>query len=62
VGLEQGPLNLVSRVELHGRKNSDSSTENENTAMGIHCAGHVTSLSTKVGTNFADRWGVAQPV
>jgi hypothetical protein len=42
VGLEQGPLSLMSTIEkLHGRKNSGFSLENENAAVGICHADHV---------------------
>jgi hypothetical protein len=32
-----------------------SSLETENTAVEIRCSDHATSLSPKVGTNFADK-------
>jgi hypothetical protein len=42
VGLEQGPLNLMSIVEeLLERKSSGSGLESENTALGICHADHV---------------------
>jgi hypothetical protein len=48
VGLEQGPLSLVSTIEeLLGRNSSSSNLETENTAMGICCADPI---STKVCT------------
>jgi hypothetical protein len=53
MGLEQGPLSLVSTVEeLLGRKSSGSGPETENTAVGIRHADHVAR------TNFAykRRW------
>jgi hypothetical protein len=57
VGLEQGPLSLVSTTEeLLGIKNSGSSLGTENTAIGIRHSDHVTSSIRKiVGTNFADK-------
>jgi hypothetical protein len=55
VGLERGPLNLVSTTEeLLGRKSSGSGLETENIVLWIRCAIHP--LSAKVGTNFADWW------
>jgi hypothetical protein len=55
VGLEQGPLSLVSTSEeLLGRKYSGSGLDN--TAVRIwSCLPHGTLLSAKVGTNFADK-------
>jgi hypothetical protein len=48
VGLEWGPLSLVSTIEqLLGRKSSGSSLEVENTAMGICCTDHATPSSRK---------------
>jgi hypothetical protein len=42
VGLEQGPLSLVSKTEeLLGRNSSGSGLETENTAVGIRHADHV---------------------
>jgi hypothetical protein len=57
VGLEQGPLGLMSRTdELHGRKSSGSSLENwdyrRRDLLRSLCD---TLLSTKVHTNFADK-------
>jgi hypothetical protein len=56
VGLERGPLSFVSTTEeLLERKRSGSGIA-ENTAVGIHCADHVTSSIRKnVGTNIADK-------
>jgi hypothetical protein len=45
VGLERGPLSLVSTIEeLLGRKSSGSDLETENTADGIRHADHVGPL------------------
>jgi hypothetical protein len=60
VGLEQGPLSLVSTVELLRRKSSGSGLENRSYGRGVlsRCP-RVTSLSTKAGTNFVDkRWSL----
>jgi hypothetical protein len=64
VGLERGPLSLVSTSEeLLGRKNSWSGLETENTAVGIRHAEHVApSIRRKVGTNFADKAAIAWSV
>jgi hypothetical protein len=44
VGLERGPLSLVSTIEeLLERKSSGPGLENENTAVGIRRADHVTT-------------------
>jgi hypothetical protein len=56
VGLEQCRLSHVSTdQELLGRNNSGSGLETENMAVGIHRADQVTTLSSKVGTNFANK-------
>jgi hypothetical protein len=57
VGLERGPLSLVSTTEeLLGRNSSGSGLESENMAVGIRHADHVEpSIRKKVGTNFADK-------
>jgi hypothetical protein len=48
VGLERGPLSLVSTTEeLLGRKSSDSGLENENTAVEIRCTDHATPSNLK---------------
>jgi hypothetical protein len=62
VGLERGPLSLVSTIEeLFTRKSSRSGLKPDNKAVGIRHADHVTPLSTKVGTNFADkRWSLGR--
>jgi hypothetical protein len=45
MGLERGPLSLVSTIEqLLGRKNSGFCLESENTAVGIRHADYATSL------------------
>jgi hypothetical protein len=56
VGLERGPLSLVSTIEeLLGRKSSGSGLESENSAVRIRHADHsAPPLSAKVGTNFFD--------
>jgi hypothetical protein len=57
VGLERGPLSLVSTIEeLLERKSRGFVLKSENTAVGIRYADHATPLlSSKVGTNFADK-------
>jgi hypothetical protein len=55
VGLERGPLSLVSTIEeLLERKSCGSGLENRNYGRGdpLHCL-RDTPLSEKVGTNFA---------
>jgi hypothetical protein len=48
VGLERGPLSLVSTTEeLLGRKISGSGLETEITAVGIRCADYATPLDPK---------------
>jgi hypothetical protein len=43
MGLELGPLSLVSNTEeLLEKKNSGSGLDGENTAVGIRCADHAT--------------------
>jgi hypothetical protein len=58
VGLERGPLSLVSTIEeLLERNSSGFYLENKNTAVGICYADHtIPPLSAKVGTNFTDKW------
>jgi hypothetical protein len=54
VGLERGPLSLVSTIEEPlGRKSSDCGLETQNTTVGIRRDNHL--LSSKVGTNLADK-------
>jgi hypothetical protein len=56
VGLERGPLSLVSATEELLERNSNSSgLEIENTAVGIRHANHVAPSIKKVGNNFADK-------
>jgi hypothetical protein len=56
VGLERGPLSLVSTIEeLLGRKSSGSCLENREYGLGIRHADHVAPSIPKVGTNFADK-------
>jgi hypothetical protein len=57
VGLELGPLSLVSTTEeLFDRKVAAPVYKIENTAVGIRHADHVAPLSAKVGNHFADKW------
>jgi hypothetical protein len=52
VGLERGPLSLVSTTEeLLGRKSSCSGLESRDYGLGIRQADHVAEVST----NFADK-------
>jgi hypothetical protein len=45
VGLERGPLSLVSTTEeLLGRENNDSFLETKNTVVGIRHADHTTPI------------------
>jgi hypothetical protein len=56
VGLERGPLSLVSTSEeLLERKVAVPIYKIENTAVAIGHADHVAPLSAKVGTDFADK-------
>jgi hypothetical protein len=57
VGLERGPLSLVSTTEELLEKNSSGSgLENENmTLVDPPCWLRDTPLSAKVGTNFIDK-------
>jgi hypothetical protein len=57
VGLKRGPFGLVSITEeLLQWKSSGSGSRNPRlTTVGIRCADHKTTLSKKVGTNFADK-------
>jgi hypothetical protein len=53
VGLERGPLSLVSTTEELLVRNSSGS---ENTAVGIRHADYVAlSIHEKIGANFADK-------
>jgi hypothetical protein len=57
LGLEWGPLSLVSTIEeLLEKKGSGFSLEIENTAVGDPLQSPRGTLSTKVGFNFADKW------
>jgi hypothetical protein len=56
VGLERGPLSLVSTTEeLLDRKVVSPVYKTENTAVGIRHADHVAPLSAKVGNHFTDK-------
>jgi hypothetical protein len=57
VGLERGPLSLVSTIEeLQGRNSSDSGLENLEYGHRIRHADLLTlSIRKKVSTNFADK-------
>jgi hypothetical protein len=56
VGLERGPLSLVSTTEELLGRNSSGSGQIEITAVGISRADYATPLlSAKVSTNFADK-------
>jgi hypothetical protein len=55
VGLERGPLSLVTIIEeLFERKSSGSDLENRDTDAGIRHADYK-APSTKAGTSFADK-------
>jgi hypothetical protein len=58
VGLEWGPLSLVSTIEkLPKRQNSGSGLENRDYGRREQSFWlSDTPLSAKVGTNFADKW------
>jgi hypothetical protein len=53
MGLERGPLSLVSTTEeLLGRESSGSGLETKNMAVGIRHSDHVAPSTSKVGINF----------
>jgi hypothetical protein len=58
VGLEQGPLRIVSTIEeLLKRKNNGSGLENRDYGhKALPCWPRDTPLSLKAGTNFTDKW------
>jgi hypothetical protein len=63
VGLERGPLSLVSTTEeLLGKKSSGSGLEAENTALGIRRADHVAPSVHKSWTKLRRQAAVAQSV
>jgi hypothetical protein len=48
VGLERGPLSLMSTIEdLIGSKSSESGLDTEITAVGVRCADHATPAIRK---------------
>jgi hypothetical protein len=55
VGLERGPLSLVSITEelLEWKSSGSGSRKSRLTAVGIGSADHPTPSTAKVGTNFA---------
>jgi hypothetical protein len=58
VGLERGPLSLMSITEelLEWKSSGSRSRKLRLTAVGIRCTDHSKHpLSAKVGTNFADK-------
>jgi hypothetical protein len=57
LGLERGPLSLVTTTEelLELKSSGSGSRKNEINGRGNRCADHVTSSVCKVGTNFADK-------
>jgi hypothetical protein len=56
VGLERGPLSLLSTTEeLLYRKVAAPVYKTENTAVGIRHADHVAPSIRKVGTKFVDK-------
>jgi hypothetical protein len=56
VGLERGPLSLVSTTEeLLGRKRNDSDLEKREYGLGIRCADHATPSIRKFVSNFVDK-------
>jgi hypothetical protein len=59
VGLERGPLSLVSITEeLRKWKSSGSGSRNPRlTAVGICCAAYVIPSISKGGTSFAEKRG-----
>jgi hypothetical protein len=63
VGLERGPLSLVSTTEeLLGRKSSGSCLQTENTAVGIRHADHVAPFIRKSWQSLRRQAAVARSV
>jgi hypothetical protein len=62
VGLERGPLSLVSTIEkLLESKSSGSNLETENTAVAIGRVDHTAPSSRKSWHNYADRrWSLGR--
>jgi hypothetical protein len=62
VGLEWGPLSLVSTIEqLLGRKSSGSDVESREYGVKIRHADHVALSIRKVGTSVTDkRWSLGR--
>jgi hypothetical protein len=62
VGLERGPLSLVSTTEeLLGRKSSGSCLEKREYGLGIRHADHVAPLSAKAVNHSAEkRWSLGR--
>jgi hypothetical protein len=62
VGLEQGPLSLVSTIESYLKEKVAAPVYRiENTAIGTCHADHMVPSIRKVGTNFVDkRWSLGR--
>jgi hypothetical protein len=58
VGLERGPLSLLSTIEeLLDRKVAALVYKAENTSVGIRCVDQATPSIRKIGCNFAENCG-----